>query len=433
MINEKKICKEFNSDEVLELIFIYLTEVSSSRDYDDVIITLADMGRILTNADRCSVWVVDEAKKTIWTKVAHGIDEIEMPMFQGIVGHAIKSGSRVLVDDAYKDERFNQSIDEKTGYLTESMMVVPMHDKDEKIIGAFQVINNRGVRGTFNQDEMNRLMLTSTFAAETLISAKLTHEIEETQKEVVLTMGAVAESRSKETGNHVKRVAKYSKILALAYGLSEEEAELLRQASPMHDIGKIAIADSILNKPGKFTHHEYEIMKQHAQLGYEMIKGSKRALLKAASIVAHEHHEKFDGSGYPRGLRGDDIHIYGRITAIADVFDALGSDRVYKKAWSDEKIFTLFKEESGKHFDPALIELFFNNLDGILAVRESLRDDCNFESGGEFLHIKALGAYGSRSKEHGSSSFLLDQANAIDAGNLINSIGTECAELKTSG
>lgn len=430
MINEKKICKEFNSDEVLELIFIYLTEVSSSRDYDDVIITLADMGRILTNADRCSVWVVDEAKKTIWTKVAHGIDEIEMPMFQGIVGHAIKSGSRVLVDDAYKDERFNQAIDEKTGYLTESMMVVPMHDKDEKIIGAFQVINNRGVRGTFNQDEMNRLMLTSTFAAETLISAKLTHEIEETQKEVVLTMGAIAESRSKETGNHVKRVAEYSKILALAYGLSEEEAELLRQASPMHDIGKIAIADSILNKPGKFTHHEYETMKQHAQLGYEMIKGSKRTLLKAASIVAHEHHEKFDGSGYPRGLSGDNIHIYGRITAVADVFDALGSNRVYKKAWSDERIFTLFKEESGKHFDPALIKLFFNNLDEILAVRESLRDDCDLEADNELPHIKVLGAYGSRSKEHGSSSFLLDQANAIDAGNLINSIGAECAELQ---
>ncbi|AXX96445.1 response regulator c-di-GMP phosphodiesterase, RpfG family [Arcobacter ellisii] len=202
----------------------------------------------------------------------------------------------------------------------------------------------------------------------------LNQEIEKTQKEVVFTMGAIGESRSKETGNHVKRVAEYSKLLALYYGLDEKEAEMLKQASPMHDIGKVAIPDAILNKPGRFDENEREIMNTHAALGYEMLKHSNRPLLKMAAIVANEHHEKWDGSGYPRGLSGENIHIYGRITALADVFDALGSDRVYKAAWNDEKIFNLFKEERAKHFDPKLIDIFFEHLDEFLKIRETFKD-----------------------------------------------------------
>lgn len=202
----------------------------------------------------------------------------------------------------------------------------------------------------------------------------LNQEIEETQREVVFTMGSIGESRSKETGNHVKRVAEYSKLLAYYYGLSEEESEMLKQASPMHDIGKVAIPDAVLNKPGRFDEEERRIMDTHAALGYEMLKHSHRTLLQAAAIVAYEHHEKWNGSGYPRGLRGEEIHIYGRITALADVFDALGSDRVYKMAWDDEKIFTLFKEERGRHFDPQLIDIFFEHLDEFLAIRETFKD-----------------------------------------------------------
>ncbi len=202
----------------------------------------------------------------------------------------------------------------------------------------------------------------------------LNEEIINTQKEIIYTMGEIAETRSKETGFHVKRVAEYSKLLALKLGLPKEEAELLKQASPMHDIGKIAIADSILNKPGKLTFEEFEIMKTHAQLGFEMLKHSNKPILKAAAIVSLMHHEKWDGTGYPNALKEEDIHIYGRITAVADVFDALGSDRIYKKAWEDEKIFKLFKEEKGKHFDPKIIDCFFENLDEILKIRESLKD-----------------------------------------------------------
>jgi len=199
-------------------------------------------------------------------------------------------------------------------------------------------------------------------------------EIAETQKEIIFTMGAIGETRSKETGNHVRRVAKYSKLLAELCGLDEMEAERLKMASPMHDIGKVGIPDNILNKPGSFDENEWEIMKRHAQLGYEMLNHSQRPILKTAAIVAIEHHEKYDGTGYPNGLKGEEIHIYGRITAVADVFDALGSDRVYKKAWDLEKILEYFKEQKGKQFDPKLIDLFFENLDKFLKIRDAHKD-----------------------------------------------------------
>ncbi len=373
MLNNKH-ARSLGATEILQLIFIHLTEVSSLREYDDILMVLANMGRDLTSSDRCTVWVVSDDKKNIWTKVAHGIAPIEIPIDSGIVGAAITTAKKIIIDDVYKDKRFNAEIDKKTGYVTKSMMVIPMFDNDDEIIGAFQVINHKGDKGIFDNRDLERLMLASTYAAETLVSARLAIEIEDTQREVVFTMGAIGEERSKETGNHVKRVAEYSKILALAYGMKDKEAELLKQASPMHDIGKIAIPDSVLKKPGRFNNEERKIMDTHSELGYSMIKNSERPLLKAAAIVAYEHHEKWNGRGYPRGLAGEEIHIYGRITAIADVFDALGSDRVYKKAWDDERIFKLFKEERGAHFDPILVDLMFENIDSILEVRENFKD-----------------------------------------------------------
>ena len=203
---------------------------------------------------------------------------------------------------------------------------------------------------------------------------KMNEEIINTQKDIVYKMGEIGETRSKETGNHVKRVAEYSYLLAIESGLSEEEAEILKIASPMHDIGKVGIPDNVLKKPGKLDLNEWKIMQTHAELGYEMLKGSPRPILKAAAIVAKDHHEKWDGSGYPNGTSTDHIHIYGRITAIADVFDALGSKRVYKDAWDLDKILALFKEERGQHFDPKLVDIMFDNLDKFLEIRDKYQD-----------------------------------------------------------
>ncbi|QKF59519.1 HD domain-containing phosphohydrolase [Aliarcobacter lanthieri] len=199
-------------------------------------------------------------------------------------------------------------------------------------------------------------------------------EIEEIQREIIFTLGSIAEFRSKETGEHVKRVAKYSSVLAKAYGLSKEDTMMLEMASPMHDIGKIAIPDSILNKPGKLTFDEFEIMKTHTLKGYEMLHVSERPLFKTAAQIALTHHEKYDGTGYPNNLKGEDIPIFGRITALADVFDAIGSDRCYKKAWELDKVLEHLKEQKGKHFDPKLVDIFFQNLDRILEIKNKYQD-----------------------------------------------------------
>ncbi|MEA3352775.1 MAG: PAS domain S-box protein [Campylobacterota bacterium] len=199
-------------------------------------------------------------------------------------------------------------------------------------------------------------------------------ELEDTQKEIIYKMGEIGETRSKETGHHVKRVALYSELLAKLYGLSDEKAALLNLASPMHDIGKIAIPDAVLNKPGRLNKEEFEIIKTHAATGYEMLNHSTRPILQTAAIVAYEHHERWDGKGYPRGIKEDEIHIYGRITAIVDVFDALGSQRCYKPAWSLEKIINLYREEKGKQFDPLLVDLFLDNLDKFLEIRDKFVD-----------------------------------------------------------
>ncbi|CAG1770468.1 putative cyclic di-GMP phosphodiesterase [uncultured bacterium] len=196
----------------------------------------------------------------------------------------------------------------------------------------------------------------------------LNQEIITTQSELIFTLGEICETRSHETGLHVKRVAEYSCLLAELYGC--KDAELIRQASPMHDIGKVAIPDHILNKPGALTPEEWEVMKTHSQLGYEMLSVSQRPLLQMAATIAHEHHEKWDGSGYPRGLKGEEIHIAGRVSAIADVFDALGSERCYKQCWVLDKILAHFEQQKGKHFDPTLVELFFKHLDQFMVIRE---------------------------------------------------------------
>jgi HD-GYP domain-containing protein (c-di-GMP phosphodiesterase class II) len=198
----------------------------------------------------------------------------------------------------------------------------------------------------------------------------LNEEIHDTQKEIIYTMGEIGETRSKETGDHVRRVAEYSELLARLVGLDCKEAELIKLASPMHDIGKVGIPDAILKKPGKLTEDEFEVMKTHAELGFNLLNHSSRPVLKAAAIIAYHHHEKWNGSGYPQKLSGEDIHLYGRITAVADVFDALGSERVYKKAWPLDKILDLFDEQQGLHFDPLLVTLMKDNLSDFLKIRD---------------------------------------------------------------
>lgn len=200
--------------------------------------------------------------------------------------------------------------------------------------------------------------------------ASLNAEIEETLHESILTMGQIEALRSGETKTHTTRVTQMSALLATYAGLDEKTVEDIRYASSLHDIGKLGIPDSILLKPGKLDGDEREVMNTHTNMGYEMLNSSDRYIFKVAQHIAHEHHEHFDGSGYPQGLKGDEISIYARIVAIIDVFDALINERVYKKAWSVEDVKEYLLAQSGKQFDPKLCELFVAHIDEFVAIKE---------------------------------------------------------------
>jgi len=366
--------EENTPEQMLRIIFDYTAKIANERNLHNVLVLMANMGREMILSDRCTVWLIDHEKGELFTTVAHGVSEIRVPIGSGFVGYSISTGQPLLIEDAYKDPRHNADNDRKTGYRTKSVITVPFVGNDGNILGAYQAINKMTKEGVFTQRDLEYLSLAASYAGKSLESVMLHEEIVATQKELIFRMGEIGESRSKETGNHVKRVAEYSHILALGLGLPKEEAELIRMASPMHDIGKVAIPDAVLKKPGKLTEEEYEIMKTHTTIGYNLLKGSTRDLLRAAAHIAYEHHEKWDGTGYPRGLKGDAIHLYGRITAVADVFDALGSDRVYKKAWELDRIINLFREERSRHFDPKLVDVFMEQLPKILEARDRYKD-----------------------------------------------------------
>jgi len=204
---------------------------------------------------------------------------------------------------------------------------------------------------------------------------KATVEIVRRERETVIRLSKAAEYRDPETGAHILRMAHYSELIAKALGLPQAEQELLLEAAPMHDIGKVGIADNILLKPGRLTPEEFELMKQHAQFGHEILKGSLSKVLQAGAEIARDHHEKFDGSGYPGGLIGTDIPIFSRIVAVADVFDALTSERPYKKAWTLERASEHIKASSGTHFDPQCVDAFFSNWGAVLDIRARFADE----------------------------------------------------------
>lgn len=204
---------------------------------------------------------------------------------------------------------------------------------------------------------------------------KATKKLIDREHETLSILGKTAEYKDPETASHVSRVAHYSKMLAREYGLSPKEQDIIYFASPFHDLGKVGIEDDILLKPGKLDNNEFETMKTHPSIGYEILKNSNSEYLQAGAIIAITHHEKFDGSGYPKGLKGEDIHIYGRIVAIVDVFDALTSHRPYKKAWSFDNALNLLIEEKGKHFDPKIIDLFIENIDEVKDIYNSFKEE----------------------------------------------------------
>ncbi len=195
------------------------------------------------------------------------------------------------------------------------------------------------------------------------------------EEELIYRLSRAAEFRDPDTGAHIRRMAHYSRLIAQRIGLDATLCRLVLEASPMHDVGKIGIPDFILLKPAKLIPEEFEIMKGHARIGYELLKDSESEVLKAGAEIAFSHHEKFDGTGYPRALAGEHIPILGRVVAVADVFDALTSERPYKKAWAMEDARRYLLEGRGRHFDPVCVDAFLSDWDGIIDIRDRFADD----------------------------------------------------------
>jgi len=230
---------------------------------------------------------------------------------------------------------------------------------------------------TISQQDISFIELFASNTKTSFDNEELRHEIDEGQREIVYLLGEAIEHKSKETGNHIRRVAEIMRILAIELGYSVAESEKIKSASPLHDLGKIGVPDHILHKPGSFTPEEWKIMQSHVEIGYDLVRYSKQDILKYAAIISYQHHEKWDGSGYPNGLKGEEIDLVGRIASLADVFDALAHDRCYKKAWPMPEVLTFIDDQEGKHFDPLVVDAFRKNKERIIEINERYKDVFN--------------------------------------------------------
>jgi len=227
--SQGEIRKDLSAEELLKVIFDYIAKISGERNLDRILMHMADMGREMVAADRCTVWLVDSRRNELWTRVAHGVSELRIPMGAGLVGYAVAHNKAIYIDDAYSNEEFKTVLekgalltDRQTGFRTKALMVIPFTNSDGEVIGCYQAINKMTEAGIFTSKDLEYLMLAASYSGKSLESAMLMQEIEETQKEIIFAMGEIGETRSKETGNHVKRVAEYSYILARGIGMPEE-------------------------------------------------------------------------------------------------------------------------------------------------------------------------------------------------------------------
>lgn len=295
-------------------------------------------------------------------------DEFQLIESRGQLAHLNeKNGIEKLPDIA--STLISQSILEQRHVYTDSAFVMHMKSSSNSAI----ILYCDGF-SPLSEPSIGLLELFATNIKTSFDNEELRYELKEGQREIVYLLGEAIERKSQETGNHIRRVAEITHILALELGFSEIESEKIKSASPLHDLGKIGVPDHILHKPGALTPEEWKIMQTHVEIGYELVRYSNQDILKYAALISHQHHEKWDGSGYPQGLKGEQITLVGRIAALADVFDALAHDRCYKKAWPIDQVLSFIDEQSGVHFDPLVVAAFKKHQDDIVSINERYKD-----------------------------------------------------------
>lgn len=358
---------DHKNDPLLALLKVGRT-MAVETNLDTLLTIIAKEINLALNADRCTVFLLDKEKEELWSKVALGVNmqEIRFKSNLGIAGYVVQTGETINIEDAYNDERFNKDIDSKTGYETKSILCMPIRNMSHEIIGAFQVLNKKG--GKFTQKDEDVLIAIGSSAGIALENATLFNKqrqfIEE-QKQLLQsfidTLSASIDARDKITAGHSERVTKYAVLICEKMQMKPEEVDIIRQASLLHDIGKIGIKDHILQKEGPLTKEEYDEIKQHAKITYDILsKIYLSKYFKDVAKIASSHHEKWDGTGYFLGLKGEEIPLGGRILAVSDVFDAITSKRHYRSKMNIENALDIIVQGADKHFDKRIVDVFMS-------------------------------------------------------------------------
>lgn len=342
--------------------------IAVETNLDTLLTIVAQEIKLALNADRCTVFLLDEDKKQLWSKVALGMDmkEIRFDASLGLAGHVAMTGETVNIKDAYTDKRFNKEIDTQTGYKTKTILCMPIRNMSHEIVGVFQVLNKKN--GCFSEKDEDLLIAIGSSAGIALENATLFNKQKKFIDEQKLlfssfidTLAASIDARDKITSGHSKRVTMYTVLICEQMKMDERQKEVIRHASLLHDIGKIGIRDSVLQKEGKLTAEEYKHIQEHAKITYDIL--SKIYFSQEFGDVANiacSHHEKYDGTGYFRQLKGQDIPLGGRILAVSDVFDAITSKRHYRSKMNIESALGILIKDSGTHFDKQMVDVFLS-------------------------------------------------------------------------
>lgn len=359
---------ENNQEDPLIALLKVGRTIAVETNIDTLLKIIAQEIKQALNADRCTVFLLDEEKHELWSKVALGLgmQEIRFASNLGLAGHVATTGETVNIKDAYTDKRFNKEIDMQTGYKTKTILCMPIRNLSHQIVGVFQVLNKKG--GEFTAKDEDLLIAIGSSAGIALENANLFNKqkiLIEEQKQLfssfIDTLSASIDARDKITSGHSKRVTMYASLICDELNMNEKEKEVIKHASLLHDIGKIGIKDSILQKEGKLTPEEYDHIKQHANITHDILgKIYVSKEFENVAQIASSHHERYDGTGYFQGLKGDDIPLGGRILAVSDVFDAITSKRHYRSKMQIQDAIKILVDGSGSHFDKKIVDVFLS-------------------------------------------------------------------------
>jgi len=336
--------------------------MNSEKDLSSLLSLIVEETTKVLTAERTTLYLYDPDSEELWSLIAQGTDvgEIRLKLGQGLAGYVAETKDSIKIDDAYSDPRFNKEVDKKTGFVTHNMLVVPLLNLKDEVVGVMQVMNKKGEK-PFTDTDMELLHALATHAAVAIEKQNLYEENEKFFRSIVKVLAAAVDARDPVTAGHSERVAKYSINIARLLGFRGNDMRLVEYAAYLHDVGKIGVPDAVLNKPGRLNPEEFEKMKSHSVRTREILSEAYFPRgLRSIPQIAGSHHEKLDGSGYPDGISGEDIGQASRLMAIADIFDALvAQDRPYKPALPHLKAFQILREEAAKgKLDSEIVELF---------------------------------------------------------------------------